>query len=252
MIRAGGRADTTPWETFDDVVADLAHSMETLRPIEKLSPQADFRMVGQKIPRQSHRYSGRTAIHASVSVREPGTPDDRDTPLSFSMEGYPGQPPSELITHFWAPHWNSVQSVNKFQAEVGGPLRGGDPGRRLIEPRQTGRCEYGADVPAAFRPRKGHLLVVPAYHVFGSEELSVVSTGVAVLAVKPYITVNPADAQHFAVGDGGMVEVVFAGIPHLLPVQLSPKVPLGVSQVPMGLPGLPWDGVPFWFELPRR
>jgi len=44
------------------------------------------------------------------------------------MEGYPAQPPSSLTPFFWAPGWNSIQSVNKFQSEINGPLRGGDPG----------------------------------------------------------------------------------------------------------------------------
>ena len=57
------------------------------------------------------------------------------------MEGYQGQPPAPLIPRFWAPGWNSVQALNKFQEEVGGPLRGGDPGRRLIEPAAERRDE---------------------------------------------------------------------------------------------------------------
>ena len=74
-------------------------------------------------------------MHANIDVHEPKPPDDPDSPLAFSMEGYPRRSrPPRLIPRFWAPGWNSVQAVNKFQDEVGGPLRGGDPGRRLIEP----------------------------------------------------------------------------------------------------------------------
>src|SRR3546814_15696758 len=51
---------------------------------------------------------------------------------SFTMEGYRGIPPSSVIPFFWAPGWNSVQSINKYQIEPGGPLHGGDPGKRLI------------------------------------------------------------------------------------------------------------------------
>ncbi len=91
-------------------------------------------MDGQKIPREPHRYSGRTAMHANVSIHEPEQPHDPDTALAFSMEGYPGHPPPPLIPRFWAPGWNSIQALNKFQDEVGGPLSGGDPGERLIEP----------------------------------------------------------------------------------------------------------------------
>ena len=73
-------------------------------------------------------------MHANVSIHEPEQPHDPDTALAFSMEGYPGHPPPPLIPRFWAPGWNSIQALNKFQDEVGGPLSGGDPGERLIEP----------------------------------------------------------------------------------------------------------------------
>ena len=66
---------------------------------------------------------------ADVSVHEPKPPADPDTPLAFSMEGYQDQPPAPLISRYWSPGWNSVQALNKFQQEVGGPLKGGDPGK---------------------------------------------------------------------------------------------------------------------------
>jgi NADH-quinone oxidoreductase subunit G len=248
---AANRARAVPWETFDDIVADLANSAEIFGSVKELSPQADFRMAGQAIPRQSHRYSGRTAVHAHIDVNEPRTPQDRDTPLSFSMEGYAGQPPSSLITHFWAPHWNSVQSVNKFQTHVGGSLRGQDPGKRLIVPQARDKHGYYADVPAPFSPRKGYVLIVPAYHVFGSEELSILSSEIAELTVKAYIAVSSSDVGSLPLRDDGTVEVAFAGISHFLPVRLSSKVPRGMARVPMGLPRLPWDGLPFWFKSHR-
>ncbi len=66
---------------------------------------------------------------ADVSVHEPKPPADPDTPLAFSMEGYQDQPPAPLISRYWSPGWNSVQALNKFQQEVGGPLKSGDPGK---------------------------------------------------------------------------------------------------------------------------
>ena len=52
---------------------------------------------------------------ANISVHEPKPPEDPDSPLSFSMEGYPDEPPAALIPFFWSPGWNSIQAVNKFQ-----------------------------------------------------------------------------------------------------------------------------------------
>ena len=60
------------------------------------------------------------------------------------MEGYYGEhTPPPLIPRFWAPGWNSVQALTRFQEEVNGPLRGGDPGRRLIEPSERGTSPGG-------------------------------------------------------------------------------------------------------------
>src|SRR3990172_12128741 len=90
-----------------------------------------------KIPRQPHRYSGRTAMLADANVHEPKQPADTYTPLAFSMEGYEGRPPSVLVARYWSPGWNSVQALNKFQQEVGGAPRGGVPGERVIGPAKT-------------------------------------------------------------------------------------------------------------------
>jgi NADH-quinone oxidoreductase subunit G len=66
------------------------------------------------------------------------------------MEGYLNQPPSPLITRFWSPGWNSIQSVTKYQREVGGPLNGGDPGVRLIEPKPSAAVTYFRETPDSF------------------------------------------------------------------------------------------------------
>ena len=92
-------------------------------------PSAD-----QKVAREPHRFSGRTSKDANWTIREPQPVDDTQTPLSFSMEGDQNPPPAPLVPRFWWPGWNSNEAINKFQIEVGGPLHGGNPGKRLIEP----------------------------------------------------------------------------------------------------------------------
>jgi NADH-quinone oxidoreductase subunit G len=251
LLVATGQRSSAPWRTFDDIVGDLVRMMPAFAPVAQAAPPANFRMAGQRIPRQSHRYSGRTAIHAAESVHEPPPPDDPDSPLAFSMEGYQNQPPSSLIPRFWAPQWNSVQSVNKFQEEVAGPLCGGNPGQRLIEPRAGGKVEYFTEVPEAFERRDGYLLIVPGYHVFGSEELSMLSSGIAELAPLPYIAVNPDDAGRLIVHENGLVDVALSAKSHYLPVRIAPAVPPGLAVVPMGLPGIQWNGRPVWKKLLR-
>jgi NADH-quinone oxidoreductase subunit G len=120
---AAGRKDAD-WRNLDDVAAALAKSSPAFAAVQQAAPPATFRVVGEKIPRAPHRYSGRTAMNAHSSMHEHKPPDDPDSPLSFSMEGWEGQPPAAINPNFWAPGWNSIQSLNRFQEEIDGPLRG--------------------------------------------------------------------------------------------------------------------------------
>ena len=200
-------------------------------------------MVGQKIPRQSHRASGRTSIDANVHIHEPALADDPDSPFAFSMEGFCGEPPAALIPRYWAPGWNSVQALNKFQQEVGGPLHGGDPGMRLVEPDSSSGADYFKQIPDPFTPDSS-FLAIPLYHIFGSEELSVLSPAIADRAPKPYVALNPADAVRLQLGEGEEVEVTCAGGSSRMPVVFRHKLPLGTAGLPAGLPdlkGIVWN-----------
>ncbi|MFB3817438.1 MAG: NADH-quinone oxidoreductase subunit NuoG [Candidatus Methylomirabilales bacterium] len=132
-IEGGGAAR---WGALDEVAAEMAAALPVFAPLLDLRPPPPYRGGSplESVARQSPRYSGRTAMLADRTVHEPPPPRDPDSPLVFSMEGRPGVPPPSLIPLFWAPGWNSVQATAKYQAEVGGPLLGGDPGRRLLEP----------------------------------------------------------------------------------------------------------------------
>ncbi len=73
-------------------------------------------------------------MRANISVHEPRQPQDQDSAFAFSMEGYAGSTEArQQIPFAWSPGWNSPQAWNKFQDEVGGHLRAGDPGVRLLE-----------------------------------------------------------------------------------------------------------------------
>jgi NADH-quinone oxidoreductase subunit G len=230
------------WRNLDNVLHELANELPELAPIVQAAPLSDFRMAGEKIPREPHRYSGRTAILADISVHEPRPPDDPDSPLSFSMEGTPNQPPPALIPFFWSPGWNSIQSVNKFQTEIGGRLRGGPAGVRLIEP---GAREpvFHHDIPEAFRRRTQEWLVIGLHHIFSSEELARFAPAVAELSNPPYIALNPEDATAL----GAMAEL----LGHRLPVRLEPHLPSGIAGILAGVP--PFEGLdlPAWHKIAR-
>lgn len=250
LIKTTDRSDSGRWTNLDEIDAELVSSLPVFAPILKIAPPATFRIVGQKIPRQPHRYSGRTAMQAQLSVHEPKPPDDPDSPLSFSMEGYEGEPPSSLIPRFWSPGWNSIQSLNKFQDEVGGPLRGGDPGQRLIEPKQTGP-KFFDEVPDAFQRRNDEWLVLPLSHIFGSEELSLFSPAIAARAPQRYLAMNDDDAGRLAVTEGEEVELRLGGNIHYLPVKIRHALAKGTAGLPVGLPELPFVDLPAWGRIAK-
>jgi NADH-quinone oxidoreductase subunit G len=228
------------WGSLDDAVAALAGAMPQLEAVAHAAPPADFRMAGQKIPREPHRYSGRTAMLAQISVHELQQPADPDSALAFSMEGNPHQPPAPMLPFFWAPGWNSPQAVNKFQREVGEGLRDGDAGVRLIEP-SADRWSSGTSAGAADTSvcaTEDEWLLVPIYHIFGSEELSRWAPGIAELSPEPYIAVNRDGAARL----GAKVEC----LGHRVPVKLEPELPDGIAGIPVGVP--PFLG----FPLPMR
>ncbi|MBZ5496480.1 MAG: NADH-quinone oxidoreductase subunit NuoG [Acidobacteriia bacterium] len=249
IMVATHRAQEAAWKNLDDVTEALARALPVFSRVPDMAPAAEFRMTGQKIPREPHRYSGRTAMLAHIEVSEPKPPSDSETPFSFSMEGYPGHPPAALIHEFWAPGWNSIQAVNKFQKEIGGPLHGGDPGRRLIEPPSGASLVFFADVPPPFQLRHGEYLAVPLFHIFGSEELSMLSPGIAELAPEPCLALNPADARVLAVDDGANVLVEFKASRHRLPVRLTASLPAGVVGIASGLPAWRGPRAPEWVRL---
>jgi len=239
------------WQTLAEVQSALAVALPVFQR-EQQEAAAILRYAEDKVPRGSHRSSGRTAMQAHIDVHEPKPPEDPDSPLAFSMEGQ-CSPDAPLTTSYWSAGWNSVQALNKFQLEVGGELRGGDPGRRLMPSRGRGKAKAGyfTDVPAAFRRQQDKWLVVPMHHIFGSEELSVISKEVLERVPKPYLALSAEDAKDLSVADGDVVELRVNGSTLELAVQLRAELPSGVAGCPAGLPGVGFLDASVFGEIQR-
>jgi NADH-quinone oxidoreductase subunit G len=227
---------TTLGENLDALTAGCAAAVPALAGIVGAAPNAKFRIAGARIPRQPHRYSGRTAMNAKKDVHEPRPAQDADSPLAFSMEGATGlaPEPAPLIPMFWYPSWNSPQAVNKFQDEIGGHLRGGDPGVLLFKPDAAAR-------PAWFSPpaASSALEVVALYELFGSEELSAQAPAMASRIPAAYVAVNPATAGKEKLKDGANATVKLNGATATLPVRIRDDVAPDCVGVPAGLAGVP-------------
>jgi NADH-quinone oxidoreductase subunit G len=234
------------WKSFENFTRAVASEEPLLKEIDKVTPPADFRVAGQRIPREPHRYSGRTALNANIAVSEPKPPEDPDSALSYTMEGFRGQPPSSMIPFFWSPGWNSVQSVNKYQEEVGASLRGGDPGVRLFAQNGSARGEYFDEAPEFFLPIENHLWFVWLHHIFGSEELSSRSEAVNKRIVKPYVMIAAADAKTIGLKEGDSLSFKMDDETFQLPVKVSASMSPGIAGVPYGLWGVPSGELPAW------
>jgi NADH-quinone oxidoreductase subunit G len=133
-----------------------------------------------------------------------------------------------------------------YQKEIGGPLRGGDAGVRLFEPAAANGQPNFSAVPPAFKPREGEWLLLPMFHIFGSDELSLSAPGISELAAKPHVAVNTGD---FA--ENTEVEVSCSAGTFRLPVRIHPEMPAGVAALSVGstpLVGIQW---PAWGKISR-
>jgi NADH-quinone oxidoreductase subunit G len=234
------------WKNLDDVLAAMSKALPELASVRDAAPSAAFRIAGAKIPRSPHRESGRTSALVNINISEPKPPNDPDSPLSFSMEGTPDQPPAALIPFFWSPSWNSIQAVNNYQKEIGGPLRGGDAGVRILKPAAGNGQSYFNAIPAAFEPREGKWLLLPMFRIFGSDELSLSAPGIAELTPKPHVAVNSGE---FA--ENAEVEISYAGNTFRLPVRIRPDLPRGVAALSVGTAPLIGMTLPAWGTIAR-
>ena len=221
--------------SFDEIVSAMVREFPELKAMQDIAPPADFREGTQKIPRETHRYSGRTAEDAEVNVNEPKPPVDPNSALSYTMEGFTGVPPAAITPYYWTPGWNSVQAINKYQIEVGGELHGGNPGIRLFEPKETTDLDFSNQIPPKFSPKEDKYIGLPLYHIYGSDELSAQSTAVTERIPKAYIALNDQDATSNDLKDYDLLEVSVNGVKTQFPVKLHKYIPAGTLGLPKGL-----------------
>ncbi|MGY2959394.1 NADH-quinone oxidoreductase subunit G [Pseudomonas sp. TE36184] len=227
------------WTQLDHVTAAVAASAPQLARIVDAAPSAAFRIKGMKLAREPLRYSGRTAMRADISVHEPRTPQDNDTAFAFSMEGYSGSvEPRQQVPFAWSPGWNSPQAWNKFQDEVGGHIRAGDPGTRLIEP-QGDALNWFAAVPRPFNPAQGTWQVVPFFHLFGSDETSSKAAPVQERIPAAYVSLAKSEADRLGVNDGALLSLNVAGKTLRLPLRINDELSAGLVALPKGIAGIP-------------
>tara|TARA_B110000858_G_scaffold198463_1_gene265306 strand:+ start:3520 stop:6252 length:2733 start_codon:yes stop_codon:yes gene_type:complete len=181
-------------EHVDDLVERCCSEVPGFARLREVLPGENPFIAGMKVPRQSHRYSGRTAMNANVNVHEPKQKEDKESVMSFSMEGISAQKDASVLASSWAPKWNSNQSISKFQDEVNGELKQGHVGCLLIE-RKDSSGRYFEAASESQEPSAKQLRLVFSYQIFGSDELSARSKPIQARMTDAYIGLSPEDAQ---------------------------------------------------------
>jgi NADH-quinone oxidoreductase subunit G len=186
----------------DDLIALCGAQVKELACLIELVPHSTL-IAGMKVPRQSHRYSGRTAMKANINVNEPKQAVDEESVMSFSMEGVPALRDSNILASTWAPGWNSNQGISKFQEEVNGELKQGHVGTLIFERRPMESVYFQFQEPSQ---RKAKQLVVSlSWQIFGSDELSAKVPAIKARMVDSYVGLNPEDASNLGLQQGDSV-----------------------------------------------
>jgi NADH-quinone oxidoreductase subunit G len=255
------RSDGQDPESPNPLLSACAKAIPALSELQQLQPDTGLRIGGMKFPRMTHRYSGRTAMRADISVHEPKQPVDSDSSLAYTMEGVPmpvltqanltknkerqqAHPP---LPFAWYPGWNSNQAIAKFHQEVEGCVGGPAGGVRLIAPTQNAAINWfepRSKLQPASQPADGGLLVTPRLQLFGSEELSNLSAPIIERSPAIYLYLHPEDALSQGLDEGDLVTLTLSDQQWDLPLQIDHSLTRGVVQIP-------WNREPFTgLELP--
>jgi NADH-quinone oxidoreductase subunit G len=183
-------------------------------------------------------------MNAKIAVSESKISEDDDSPLAFSMEGRQEQPPSSLVPFYWTPGWNSVQAMYGYLDEPNGSLKGGDPGIRLIEPKKESNYSYLKMSSPGVEQHKDKWIIVPVYHIFGSEELSSLGAAIAQRISEPFIYLNEKDAEIIGVNEGESIGLEIANIKLVIKVKTEDSLQHGVAGLSVNLPGMNFIDLP--------
>jgi NADH-quinone oxidoreductase subunit G len=222
------------WAGVEDVLSALAQARPDLAGARDAAPPASWRdRVGQRVARESHRASGRTAKDAARTVFEPQPPADRDSPFAFSMEGHQTEAPPALTPRYWYPAWNSMQALFRSRFESGGTPPPHIPGRRLLE--QGGEVSQPLPDPAPPKPLgPDEIWLAPQAAIFGSEELSRQAPGIASVIAPAAVRLHPEEAARRSLSDGDLARLMVGDQEYRLSVELDAGVAPGLAVVPAG------------------
>ncbi len=220
---------------IDDVSRDLANELGIAPDSFDRLYDAEFRVLGQKVPRQTSEASGRTALFANINVNEQKPPSDPDTPLAYSMEGARKKIPLPLISAPWAPKWNSVQS--SFKTILSTAAKGPDAfgGVRLFT-KTNAQLPASNSVTAQRKVYEApHFYVLPKHNIFAGFTQARFSSALATRMPEVEAEISPADAKKLGFTSFAPIVLESEQGHFSLLAKTKADVPDGIILLPFGL-----------------
>jgi NADH-quinone oxidoreductase subunit G len=192
-----------------------------------------------KLARQTIRATGRAAVNAVKEVREKQPQQDTDSPYQYSPEGaanLPDQPPAYL----WHPNWNSNESLNRFQEEINGPIRGSNPGILLFEQASLEPSELTMQPESLLQdtsPKiaKNKLQLLADHNIFADEELSGYVDAIQKRAPQATVKMNRQQISKLRCEGADKLIIKTSIGSCILPLMIDDSVPDGAALIPANL-----------------
>lgn len=232
------------WINLDNIIELIIKTIPEFKFIQNIAPNAKFRISGQKIARSPNRYSGRTSMLSNIDIHEARQQQDLHSMFSYSMEGINN---SEMINNqyipfSWVPGWNSVQSLHKYQKKIDDNYSSDKLKTHFFKTNKNKKMKWFSNIPIQFNKEINCklYLVVPYYHLFGSEEMTQLSPTIKKLIPNPYIVMNHLDALNIGIkNDNKIINFNILEENYSLPVRFSKYLQEGQIGLPIGLPNIP-------------
>jgi NADH-quinone oxidoreductase subunit G len=247
IIAAIGRAEDADWQHLEEVTAAIEASHPAFDGATEVARAAGFGREREPVPQEGHRYSG---LNATIR------PDALDLPTVGEALGPDGMLPVATRT----PGWNSNEAINRFQIEVDGPLRAGNPSLRIFATNGNGAHAAPSTLDAgrstATAAPAGDdttVLVCAAAEIFGSESMSRRGPALAELAPDTYLLLHPERAERLGVVAGRFYRLRLIGETFETSleavVEVDDELPDHVAVVPAGYTGTRWWQQPTWMRV---
>ncbi|WP_367670659.1 NADH-quinone oxidoreductase subunit NuoG [Sodalis-like secondary symbiont of Drepanosiphum platanoidis] len=227
------------YKNLDEIINKISSNIKNLKKLKNVSLSSNILFNGQKLSRSPNRYSGISSMYSTYNINEPKTSQDKDTIFSFSPDiNNSPEIIRKEIPFAWYPGWNSNQSWNKFQKEIGGHLKHGDPGLILFKNKNI-KLNWFNKTPIKFFYKKNQYNIISFWSLFGNDETSRYSSTIQKVMIKSYVYINKNDFSWMKLKKNSLLSFYCLGEKIYLPIKFNKKINIGHIGLSIGFPNIP-------------